>query len=72
MRAALIGLGMFQRTTYSTKVFTELDLALGWLLAGPEGDGDVRTAMKVIKESRGGSSKSDPYAAPQISRRMSK
>ena len=51
-RAALIGLGIFQRTAYPSKVFTALDAALGWLLTGATRQSDVRRATNEIAECR--------------------
>src|SRR5687767_10195971 len=44
-RAALIGLGIFQRKRYPTKVFTTILPALEWLLTAPR---EARAAMRVI------------------------
>jgi hypothetical protein len=52
VRAVLIGLGIFQRDRYSSQVFTTVDSALGWLLAGAKGPADVRAASRAIAESR--------------------
>lgn len=52
VRGVLIGLGIFQRTNYPSKVFTALDVGLGWLLTGPNGQSDVRHSMKAITEFR--------------------
>jgi hypothetical protein len=72
VRAALIGLGIFQRKGYPSKVFTETDEALSWLLTGAKGPGDVRAALKVITESRTKGASSGNQPAPKMSRRMSK
>jgi hypothetical protein len=72
VRAALIGLGIFQRNNYPSKVFTSLDVGLGWLLTGPKGQSDVRAATKVISECRAKSQWDLDQAAVEMSRRMSK
>jgi hypothetical protein len=68
-RGALIGLGIFQRKRYPTKVFTTLVTALEWLLTAPK---EVRAAMKVIHESRTNANGNDHQVAVQMSRGMSK
>jgi hypothetical protein len=65
-RAALIGLGIFQRKDYPSKVFTGLDLALGWLLSGAQSPSDVRGAMKAISESRARTKRDDDLAAAKL------
>jgi len=71
VRAALIGLGIFQRSRYGTKVYTSLDESLAWLLSGSK-DGDARAAARVIKDSRAKPESGDNYTVTEMSRRMSK
>ena len=52
VRAVLIGLGIFQGKNCPSKVFTALDVALGWLLTGAQNQSDVRRALNAITESR--------------------
>ncbi|HEX8954322.1 MAG TPA: hypothetical protein VF945_20855 [Polyangia bacterium] len=56
-RAALVGMRVFSRRSYSTKVASSLDEAIGWLLAtlGPEDarKGDLPSACKAIVDGRG-------------------
>ena len=66
-RGALIGLGIFQRTRYPTKVFTALDTALEFVLTSSK---DVRAAMKIIQQSRSGPNGNG--APAQLSGRLSK
>jgi hypothetical protein len=68
-RAALIGLGIFQRTRYPTKVLTTLETALDFVLTGSK---EVRVAMKVIQQARSGPDGNANPMAGQIPGRMSK
>jgi hypothetical protein len=69
VRAILIGLGIFQRKEYPSKVFTALDVGLGWLLTAPS---DVRSALQAISECRAQAKWDDDQAAAEMARRMSK
>jgi hypothetical protein len=71
VRGVLIGLGIFQRSKYPSKVFTALDVGLGWLLPGAS-KADVRAARKAISECRARAKWDDAQIAVELSRGMSK
>ena len=55
-RAALVGMRVFQRKSYSTKVASTLDEAIGWLLTHLGGKdarkADLPTACKAVADGR--------------------
>jgi hypothetical protein len=64
--------GLRAGADYPSKVFTALQVGLGWLLPGPKSQSDVRQAMKAISERRAEWKWDEAQAAPEMSRKRSK